>query len=231
MNPNRTHILRPAPLLVIAVVTSIMPAGCEPSQRGSNGVEPTPSASPADVPSQVDFPASLRVADESVNKAIDRAIEACFSGDYEAFRLLWSIRQNPPFTEQEFRFALKGGARVTVNRLQKFRTPEREVIYAVAGRVELFQPDIPNPVRDVILLLVKESGQWRLAVAPGYVRKALENMDRSENADEETDLAVTPQPAASDTPAATASPTPTPTRSATPSPEPSPLSSPDSPQP
>jgi len=229
MNPNRTHILRLAPPLAIAAVILNMPMGCERSQRGLDGVKATPSASPVGVQSQVEFPASLRVDDESVNKAIDRAIEACFSGDYEAFRLLWSIRQNPPFTEQEFRIALKGGAKVTVNRLQKFRTPEREVIYAVAGRVELFQPDIPNPVRDVILLLVKESGQWRLAIAPGYVRKALENMDRSKNADDEADLAVTPQPAASDTPAATASPTPTP--SATPSPESSPSSSPNSPQP
>lgn len=216
MNPNRTHISRLAPFLAIAAVVSMVATGCEPSQRGPG---PSPSSSPSAVKGQIDFPTSLRVADESVNEAIDRAIAACFSGDYEAFRLLWSIRQNPPFTEQEFKIALKGGANVTVNRVQKFRTIEREVIYAVAGRVELFQPDIPNPVRDVILMLVKESGQWRLTIAPGFVRKALENLDKAEQSDDAADLPVTPQPSPIDAPAATVSPTP----------QPSP--SPESPQP
>lgn len=155
-------------------------AGCKRDSQPS----PAPTASP-ESKHELIFPEELHVKDDSVNQFITRAIDVCASGDYEGFRLLWSIRQNPPFTKQEFTMALQGGATVTIQQLQKFRTPEGEVVYAVRGRVELKKPGIPKPVRDVILMIVNESDQWRLALAPSNVRKVMKEAEESQDVNNE----------------------------------------------
>ena len=178
------------PVVVLAAGACLLTVGCTPD--GNPKATPTPP--PAHVQRDLIFPRNLYVKNASVNQFIIEAIDTCVSGDYEAFRLLWSVRQDPPFSEREFKIALRGGAKVTIRRVQKFRTPDQQVVYAVRARVELHQTNIAEPVRDVVLLLVRESGRWRLAIAPSYVRKAMKRAEQDTSAPQSAEPEATPRP-------------------------------------
>ena len=149
-------------------------AGCEREDRPS----PSPTSAPADT-GRVEFPASLRADDPQVNDFLFTAIGECIEGDYEAFRLLWSVHEEP-LGRAEFERGWRAVHKVRVDKLVRMKTEEGNIVYVVAAHVELDPDEVPEPVRDLVLLLVEESGQWRLATPPRSVRKAMKGETEAE---------------------------------------------------
>jgi hypothetical protein len=139
-------------------------AGCKPD------VEPTPTPSRHIRKTVLHFPAELRADDPSVNAFIESAIETCAAGDYEKFRLLW-VAKEQPITQQEFQRGWKATESVTILDVQKGRTLDDPLAYAVRGLVQLDPNEVPEPKRDLVLLIVKENDSWHLKKPPpGVVR-------------------------------------------------------------
>ena len=129
--------------------------------------EEIPAAEPVPPPEPqiLDFPAELRAQDESVNLFIRDVIDTCASGDYDAFRMLWSARDDP-FPRDQFHRAWQSVQKVTVKALRPLVNPnDGSTLYAVRAWVEL-DPTVREPQRDVVILLTWENNQWRLTVPP-----------------------------------------------------------------
>ena len=166
-------------------------AGC---RRGADRPgAPPPVESETPPPREVlDFPAAPRVEDAEVNAFIERAMKAAASGDYEAFRLLWSVRQEPLAREEyergwqavqsirilALRKAILAGERgkgtgkdaaPTEREREAGGSAPGETVYLVLAEVAL-DPEHPagrrRPQREVALMLVREHDSWRLARPP-----------------------------------------------------------------
>jgi len=155
--------------LVAGIVLLSHGTGCERQEEKTAAGKPvTP------VRDVLIFPDSLRVQDESVNEFLSDAMRACISGDYEVFRLLWSA-QYDPVTRDQFESAWRAVEKITIAALERDAQNDS---YAVFARVT-FDPDqLPrkhelhnDPRRDVVLLIIREHDDWRLARAPKPVRK------------------------------------------------------------
>jgi len=160
---NGKNVLRLIPMLGV-VVLAVQP-GC----RRSEEVEPgRPVSSGPDA--VVDFPERLQPDDPAVTAFVRRAIDTCVKGDYDAFRLLWSVREDP-FPRDSFERGWRAVQRVTVLDIQKLlREVEGDVVYGVHAAVELDE-SVPEPKRQVVLLIVHEADQWRLMSAPANLRR------------------------------------------------------------
>lgn len=165
------------PLLVCAAPVLFLP-GCRP-EESNRGDDRPPVAEKPEVELLV-FPDELRVADESVNSFMTRAMETCAAGDYNAFRLLWSAREEP-LTAREFEEGWEAVREIRVRALERvLLAPEPdhaearpEVVYAAWAAVEFDPAHRAGQVearREVILMLVREHDEWRLARAPQAMR-------------------------------------------------------------
>jgi hypothetical protein len=158
----------------LAATCALALASCErePAPTSARPNKPTPQAAAASV---VEFPAEVQTDDPTVNEFVREAIGTCVSGDYERFRLLWNVREDP-FPRGEFERGWKAVRKVTVLKVQKMRNPpegaayEGKYLYYVHGRVEL-DATMPEPTRDVLLLIIQEGERWRLARAPKNLRE------------------------------------------------------------
>jgi hypothetical protein len=130
---------------------------------------PTPPESEAEA--VLDFPAEIHVEDESVNEFIGQVISICTAGDYEAFRLMWSAKEEP-FPRDDFHKAWRSVRRVKVLALRKVMDEEKNLMYVARANVEL-DPDIREPHREVIIMMVREDNQWRMRQPPKHVVQAL----------------------------------------------------------
>jgi len=140
--------------------------------RRSGEAQPPSGPPPAQEPQILDFPAELHAEDESVNAFVRQVIETCASGDYDAFRLLWSARDDP-FPRDQFHRAWQSVQKVKIVSLRPFRAPEtRELLYAVRAHVRL-DPSVREPERDVTILLVRNGGRWQLTSPPRDVPDGL----------------------------------------------------------
>jgi hypothetical protein len=181
-----------AQLVVGALAVVLAAPGCGKEEAEEPKLTPTPR--PVGL---VDFPAELRAADPSVNDFLYEAFQTCASGNYEAFRLLWSVREDP-ISEQEFIRGWQTDPRVSIKDLKKMRTPEGAIVYAVRALVEFDPGAVPEPNRDIVFVLVKENEEWRIAGAPRSLAKTMKG-DAQPDADAErpTDTAPATQPTGS----------------------------------
>lgn len=133
--------------------------------------EPESQAAPAvERAVQVVFPAAVEVDDATVNDFVRTTIEACASADYDRFRALWGASEEP-FTREQFERGWQTARRIEIHDIQPMRHPkDGSILYYVHAGVEL-APQIREPKREVVLLIVKRGGHWRLAKAPETVRK------------------------------------------------------------
>lgn len=162
--------------------------GCEPGTDQTP--EPVPVVSePAARSTIVDFPDGLRVEDDAVNQFVKRAMEVCASGDYEQFRLLWRS-QDDPLPNDEYDQGWQAVQRIQIRALRKVflanepdpQNPKGAAAYAVLADVSLdatHQAGQNEPLRQVVLLVVKEKGNWRLANATKEVKRWIR--DRAES--------------------------------------------------
>lgn len=175
----------------VALATLVLGA-CERQPQAPIPPKASPSAK-----SVIEFPADVEADDPAVNAFVREVIGTCVTGDYERFRLLWNVHEDP-FPRGEFERAWKAVRKVRIIVVQKMRNPpeggayEGTYLYYVHGRVEL-DPSVPEPNRDVLLLIIREGEQWRLARAPKNLRTRV----LGEQADQASQAAVpVTQPAA-----------------------------------
>ncbi|MFQ5491083.1 MAG: hypothetical protein ACE5GE_10205 [Phycisphaerae bacterium] len=113
----------------------------------------------------MEFPVTLQADDESLNECVRQVVRACASGDYEAFRKLWTS-QGDPLPQEQFFKAWRFLRRVEMVGLRPVRHPQtREILYAGKAHV-LLDPSLKEPERDVTMLFVKEEDGWRLTLPP-----------------------------------------------------------------
>jgi hypothetical protein len=180
--------------LVYATLTIALPAlvaGCNESDK-----ERKQSSSRKSSTVVVEFPSNVEPEDPTVSAFVRGVIDTCIAGDYNAFRLLWSIKEDP-FPRDAFQRGWRAVRRVQIVRIEKFRRrAENDIVYGVHAHV-IVDPAVRKPDRDVVLLIVREDDQWRLIRAPGALRRRFLGPDEGpdEAADDPgTELTTTTQP-------------------------------------
>ncbi len=160
--------------------------------KAATEVNPRPVA-------QLVFPNTLEAEDASVNAFVRQAMNTCASRDYDAFRLLWSAREDP-MSREEFEESWNAVRDIRVRALERARVAagdsaasgresanpnraasEPQLVYVIHAEVAL-DPAHPaaqrSPEREVVLMLVREHDRWRLARAPkpmrAWIRKKAE---------------------------------------------------------
>jgi hypothetical protein len=126
-------------------------------------------------PPTIEFPASARVEDDSVNQFIEDLLKHCRDGDYGLYRLAVSTRYEP-LSREQFQRAWYAVKTVRIRDIIKvydpathpidpsnphFRDEYRHPIYCVHATIEL-REDHHRPVREVIVLIVRENDEWKL---------------------------------------------------------------------
>ena len=180
----RRHRVRLSFLFTVSAAVGI--GACE--RESGPTAEPPPQADE----SPIDFPPAVQADDPAVNQFVRRITETCVEGDYEGFRLLWSIRADP-FPRQEFERGWKALKKVRVLALQKMKTLEGEYLYCIHTRVELDE-SVSEPAREVVLLIVRENDRWCLAKAPAHVRKEVLGIEEPGSAGDNTPDEGAPPP-------------------------------------
>ncbi len=148
--------------------------------------EPVEEAQPENL---LVFPPSLYVEDASVNDFLRRAMHVCVRGEYDAFRLLWSAREDP-LARAEFETGWQAVQQIRIRALQRVRlatddtakgTVSTREVYALLADVQL-DPSLPagqqESRRDVVLMILREHDEWRLGNAPksmrAWIKKSIE---------------------------------------------------------
>ncbi|MGB2988010.1 MAG: hypothetical protein WBE26_19245 [Phycisphaerae bacterium] len=126
------------------------------------------------------FPDELRVGDSSVNEFVERMMADCASGDYDKFRLLWSARQDP-LPRDEYEQGWQAVLKIRIRALEKVMIAPGTVgeltkdstAYAILADVSLdptHRAGKREPHREVVLMVIREHDEWRLAHAPKALR-------------------------------------------------------------
>lgn len=158
--------------VIIALVLCLLAGGCEPdSSANENADQPAQPAFDALV-----FPGTLRAAEPAVNEVIEKSMHACLEGNYDGFRLLWSVEVEPisrALFLKSFQFVQK----IEIKALAEDPDPDR-LGYAVYAEITFEVANLPadhplrqEPIRPIVLLVIEEGDTWRLATAPGAVQK------------------------------------------------------------
>ena len=172
--------------LTIVLFIALMTPACrrdEPEKTSASA--PSSAAASSKPPDLLEFPEELRVEDSTVNEFVTKAMTTCAAGDYETFRLLWSVRADP-LPREEFEQGWHAVQTIKVRALEKVmldadanagRT-EPETVYALLTEVTLDpaqKAGQKEPQRHVVLMLAREHEQWRLAQAPKPMRDWVKN--------------------------------------------------------
>ena len=135
------------------------------------------------------FPEELYVTDVSVNVFVMEAMQVCSTGDYDAFRVLWSVKQDP-LTREEFNQGWQAAKKIRVNALERVmfadqpttetkETSNGELVFVMLADVEL-DPTHPagrrKPKREAVLMILKEQDRWCLAHAPKAMREWIKKL-------------------------------------------------------
>lgn len=141
------------------------------------------------------FPASLHTPDQSVNEFVQTSLSQCAKGDYEAFRSLWTARQEP-ITRAEFHEGWNAVKQVEVRALEKAllalgedsdKTVPVFVLLVEVSLDESARVSQRKSVREIVLMLVREHDQWRLAGAPKEMREWIKRKLATPEGDANTD--------------------------------------------
>jgi hypothetical protein len=163
----------------VLVLLALVQSACRPDDPTAENEAGNGSAAKRPV-ELLDFPEALRVADPAVNAFVTEAMASCASGDYDAFRRLWSAREDP-LPRHEYEEAWRAVERIRIRALEEvILAPEPtrgrddfEPAYIILADVSL-DPNVPagqrEPKREVVLQLVREQDMWRLARAPKAMR-------------------------------------------------------------
>jgi len=179
-----------SPLILICAALLCFGSACRPDQDGAtDGDQPGAVRKPTDL---LVFPSELYAEDASVNAFVIRAMTDCASGDYEKFRLLWSAREEP-LPRNEYEQGWQAVQKITIRALEKVilaedparGRDESETVYVILADVSLdptHRAGQREPHREVAMMLVRETDEWRLSRAPKRMRAWIKERVRSGNA-------------------------------------------------
>lgn len=148
--------------------------GCREDAKTAEMPSPAPVAT-----AELIFPESMRAPDESVNIFVRKALTQSAGGKYEDFRALWSAKQEP-ISRGEFEEGWNAVHRIEVRGLKKVMlagdqdSAAPEPVYVLLVEVALDparKAGQREPVREIVMMLVGEHDQWRLASAPKSMRE------------------------------------------------------------
>ena len=173
MNSRRQFVV----LLAFCGAGVLGSAGCQPDEPTGSDADASDQQAPA---TKLVFPEEIRVADASVNTFVEHAMGVCSNPDYQAFRLLWSVREQP-LTRDEFEEGWLAVKEIRVRALDKVKLTSAtgqgeeslQTVYALYAEVALdptHEAARKDPRREVVLMIVPEHGDWRLAKAPKRMR-------------------------------------------------------------
>lgn len=174
------------PLGFVVLMTSVAAlCSCDRDKPPTGTKGDSKPVAPVPPKNILEFPAELRVQDNAINGMVEKAMSACASGDYNLFRGLWSVREEP-ISKEEFDEGWKAVREIRIRALQKIRIdlgtnndnrstePGGDVHYVVLASV-VFDPSLKatqkEPEREVVLLVIPEQGEWRVARAPKSIRE------------------------------------------------------------
>jgi len=176
---------------VFPVFILISPTGCRREATPPAGGETTgrPDKPKAEI---VVFPEKVQVADSSINDFVRTALAQCAAGDYDAFRRLWTVRQEPP-PRGEFEEGWRSAREINVRALEKGllaggeeKDPAGpETVYAMLVEVSLDPTRRAGqraPNREIVLMLSRERDEWRLARPPKAMREWIKKRVEESNA-------------------------------------------------
>jgi len=151
-----------------------------PPKAVANQVE---SPAPPSMSATVSFPSELQVDDSAVNGFVQVTLAKCITGQYEALRSVWTARESP-ISREEFEKGWHAAKEIRVRALEKVKIAVDETkadsaeppqkAYALVVDLSLDpeqQIGQRKPERQVVLLLTRESENWRLARAPKNMRE------------------------------------------------------------
>ncbi len=191
MRRNLFHIL-----LATALAAAL--TGCRDRSTPTPGSQPAESdevdriESHGDEAPEVIFPAALRTDDPSLNRFIDDVLGFCAKGDYGMYRLAVGS-QYEPLPRKSFERAWHAVKEVRVRKVIRVHDPTtraagsapaetreelRNPIYCVHGTIVLRDNQRPRPVREVVVLVIKENGEWKLGPpAPPAIKQRIMGTD------------------------------------------------------
>ena len=152
-------------LFALIALLCLLPVGCDKPSNPSTGEPATSTGNhpteattkgmadfTATIPQQppLEFPDELRAEEPAVNALLTKAMQLCTSGDYEAFREIWSARETP-IPEAKFRHMREAVTRITIGALERAalkRTDENgnvvpEIVYVAYARMGLDVDRLP----------------------------------------------------------------------------------------
>jgi hypothetical protein len=167
------------------VVVMMTPACRRDEPETTSAAASSSDAAKSKQPNLLIFPDDLRVADSTVNEFVTKAMTTCAAGEYEAFRLLWSVREDP-LPREEFEQGWQAVQTIKVRALEivmldadpNAGRTEPETVYALLAEVSLDPTQKvgqKEPQRHVVLMLTREHDAWRLGRAPKPMRDWVKN--------------------------------------------------------
>lgn len=125
----------------------------------------------------VEFPSDVRSDDADLNNFLDHLLRQCAAGEYGSYRLAVASEYEP-LPRRAFERAWYNVEQVRVRKILKVHEPDAALverpdireelkapIYCVHATIRLRQrPDrpVPQPIREVVVLVVQEQGEWKL---------------------------------------------------------------------
>ena len=166
---KRIFFIKILSLLVCCIVI-----GCRKEPAAESGHEIPEKIETPEV--AVIFPKDLQqILDDEARQVVRQLIDACVQGDYDQFRLMWTISQDP-YPRNAFEKGWKAVQEVQILNVVKRRRPAGdapyEIVFGIAAHVAL-DPSIPEPERDIVLLLIPENNTWKIARPPGRFAREL----------------------------------------------------------
>ena len=140
---------------------------------------------------RLSFPQELRVDDASVSAFVERALVGIAGGDYEPYRLLWSMKEEP-LSRGDYERRWHGVTDIQLRALRRIILttgkpsllggdpgapgPAGDASYALLADFS-FDAAHPSeqrePLRGVVWIIAKEQDNWRLAKPPKAVKRWL----------------------------------------------------------
>ncbi len=173
--PLLPHSLTP----LLPILLLLLSGGCDRGGSSTDGAALNGELSAAEGgETEVTFAPRTRVEDESVNAFVEQALRVTTARDYEEFRLLWSATDEP-FARRQFDAGWDSGVRkIVIDVLQKMRDPRtNEIFYGMQAQAVLERDRLERrnekAERQIVLVIRRENGQWRLSHAPDEVRRVV----------------------------------------------------------
>ena len=169
---------------VIALALAAVWAGaCERADVANPSPSPTAAitAEPDARRPRLSFPQELRVDDASVVAFVERALLGVAGGEYEPYRLLWSMKEEP-LSRGDYRRRWHGVTDIQLRALRRIilthgdGQPAGDASYALLADFTFDPAETPaqrEPLRGVVWVVVKEQDTWRLAKPPKAVKRWL----------------------------------------------------------